>query len=410
VVKIQRPEAPKRVKTDLILLHEFARLTENYFKSIGILNPKEIVDTFEYSMLKELDYTTEANNIQQFINLYSSKYSLKIPKPYKELSTSKVLILEFTSGCKINEINILNDWGLDKNLIAEKTLKIYLTQIFKYGLFHADPHPGNILVTPAGQISMIDFGMVGKLTKLQRFNFSKMLLALVNQDAKSMVTAIRKLTIKSEIDDLQVFENDLQELIDDLILMDSGELGFKNIVIRLQSILFKYKLQIPGSVFLILRALAILEGVVRNLNPQIKTIKYIKPFSRKILKEQFSPKNVKSDLNFSIEQILSLLYNSPLELKYIMQKIRAGELKTKIEIKGYELFLQKFDSVVNRLVFALLISSLIIGSSLGLLIKSTENVLTILELPIYSAVGYLIALFLAIWLLLYTLRNKNKYL
>lgn len=408
VVKVQRPDAEKKVITDLNLLREFVRLTENYFKNVGITNPKEIVDTFEQSMLKELDYTTEARSIQQFINLYSKISFLRIPKPFPALSTSKVLITEFTSGCKINETNLMAEWGLDPKLIAEKTLKIYLSQIFRFGLFHADPHPGNILVNPAGKISLIDFGMVGKLTKNQRINFAKMLYSLVRQDAKSMASSLRRLTIKSEIADLQNFENDLQELIDDIILLDVGQIGMKEIVIKLQNVLYKYKLHIPGSVFLILRALAILEGVIRTISPNIKIIDFIKPYSKRILKEQYNPKNIKADIFSSYDQLLSLMYNSPLELKYILQKVRSGDLKTNIEIIEYERFLRKSDTFVNKLVFSILISALIIGASLSLLIDTYDVVLTIFGLPIYSVIGYSLALLLAIWLLLYTVRQKFK--
>ncbi len=405
VVKIQRPQAAAKVKTDLRLLREFVKLTENYFQNFGILNPREIVDVFEELMLKELDYTTEAKSILKFRKIYDKYPTFKIPKPYPEYSTSKVLVLEFISGCKITNIEQLKKWGLSNKRIAERGIKMYLMQIFQYGLFHADPHPGNILIYPNEDIALIDFGMVGRLTKKQKFQLADLFFALTSQDAKAMATSIRRLSVKSEIDNFSAFENDLQELIDDFIVLDIGEIDMKELVIRLQKIFFKYKLQMPGAIFLMFRALSILDGVGKKLSPKFNPLKYIKPYTYKIIKEQYSPNNIKSELQFTFAQFSSLFYSSPVDLKYIIEKIRAGELQTNISIVGFDAFLKKIDIFGNKLVLSIIITALIIGASL-VVIAHPATMPTLLSIPLFSIIGIAIASVLIIWLLIYSLRNK----
>jgi ubiquinone biosynthesis protein len=288
VVKVQRPNAKRQIIADLSLIREFVRLTENYFVKAGILNPLEIVETFSKSLQSELDYFTEARNLEQFRHLYEKDENLYIPKPFRDLTTKKVLTIEFVSGCKVNDVVTLNSWGIKPEDVAKKGLDIYLTQIFDVGIFHADPHPGNILIKPNGKIALIDFGMVGKLMQSQKYAFAGVFISLANQDAKSMAINLRRLAIDHEIEDMRAFEYDLNDLIQDYIVLSGDEVKVSDFTARLQKLAYKYKLQIPGVIFLILRSLAILEGTSKTLDPNFDVLENIKPYGIKLLAEQYS--------------------------------------------------------------------------------------------------------------------------
>jgi ubiquinone biosynthesis protein len=408
VVKVQRPKAQKKVETDLRLLRDFVKLTENYFKKYGILNPLEIVETFEKTMSHELDFTTELKNIEKFKSIYHNEKRLHVPKPYIEFSTRKVLVMEYIDGCEITDVEQLKLWKLDERIIAERGINLYLKQIFEFGFFHADPHPGNILIEQNGTIALVDFGMMGKLTRRDKLDFAAVFIALSERDAKSMALVLQRLALDAEIKDMQKFESDLQEVIDDFLIMEVGQALMADLTKNLYKVIYNYKLQIPGSVFLIFRALAILEGIGKMIHPGFKTLDFIKPYGKKLIQEYYSIHNIKSEIKFTVLQFLSLINTAPNDLKSILKKMRYGEYKTKVELTGYDFFLKTLGSIANRIVFAFLISSLIIGSSLGLLIHSSQKVLTILEIPIYSFVGYSLAFILSIWLLLYTFRQRFK--
>ncbi len=391
VVKVQRPNAKRQVIADLSLIKEFVKLTESYFIKAGILNLLEIVDTFARSLQNELDYFIEARNLEQFRTLNQDDENLHIPKPYRDLSTKKVLTIEFISGCKINDIPTLKSWGLRPKDIARKGLNIYLKQIFEVGIFHADPHPGNILVKPNGKIALIDFGMVGKLMQSQKYAFAGVFISLAKKDAKSMATNLRRLALDHEIDDMRTFEYDLNDLIQDYAVLADDEFGLRNFTARLQKLAYKYKLQMPGVIFLILRSLAILEGTVRSLDPNFDVLENIKPYGIKLVAEQYNIKNVSDEISHSFAQIFTLFYNLPLEIRDIVKQIRKGKIVLNTKQYGFEKYQRQLDFIANRLVMAIVIGSLIIASALSYGSALGKDVAGLFGVPYFSILCLLVA-------------------
>ena len=394
VVKVQRPNAKRQVMADLSLIGEFMKLTENYFIKAGILNPLEIVDTFSRSLQNELDYSAEARNLDQFKKLYHDYKELYIPKPYRDLTTKKVLTSEFISGCKVNDIPMLKAWGIRPQDIAKKGLNIYLKQIFEVGIFHADPHPGNILVKPNGKIALIDFGMVGKLMQSQKYAFAGVFISLANNDAKSMATNLRRLAIDHEINDMRAFEYDLNDLIQDYEVLAHDDVGVKDFTARLQKLAYKYKLQIPGVIFLILRSLAILEGTAKFLDPKFDVLENIKPYGIKLIAEQYSFKNMSGELSHSIAQAFTLFYNMPLEIRDIVKQVRKGKIVLNTRQIGDEKYQRQLDFMANRLVMAIVIGALIISSALSYGSALEKDVSGLFGVPYFSIFCLLIAGFL----------------
>ncbi len=394
VVKVQRPNAKRQVVADLSLIREFVKLTENYFIKAGILNPLEILETFTKTLQNELDYFTEARNLEQFRVLYRDLDHLYVPKPFRDLSTKKVLTIEFISGCKVNDVPTIKSWGLKPKDIAKNGLNIYLKQIFEGGVFHADPHPGNILIKPNGKIALIDFGMVGKLMQSQKYAFAGVFISLANKDAKSMATNLRRLATDHEIDDMRAFEYDLNDMIQDYGVMTDDDVGVKDFTARLQKIAYKYKLQMPGVIFLVLRSLAILEGTVKSLDSNFDVVENIKPIGLKLIEEQYSFKNVSGELSNSIAQAFTLFYNLPLEVSDIVKQIRKGKIVLNTRQTGLEQSQRQLDFIANRLVMAIIIGALIIASALSYGSALEKEIAGLFGVPYYSIFCLLLAGFL----------------
>ncbi len=367
VVKVQRPGVRDKVRSDLALLHELVRLTAGFLQKQGLANPQDVVDAFERSMSKELDYTAEARSMEQFRKLYESYTTFYIPKPYRELSTSRILVIEFVSGCKITDKPQLLAWGLSPETVAETGMDIYLTQIFEFGIFHADPHPGNVLVRPDGTVVLIDFGMVGRLTKQQKYAFAGVFIGMARQDPRSMALNFRRLALTAEIPDMRAFESDLSQLIEDFATLDVKEMSMSDLADSLQTVIYNYKLQVPGAVFLILRALVILEGIGKVLHPNFNTFEFVRPYGAKIVKEQYSRQNLLSEAEYTGTQLLALLQTLPADVRQIVRKISKGELRVKVELSGYQTLLRKADQLVSRTILALLSVGGLLFSGLTLL-------------------------------------------
>ena len=367
VVKVQRPGVREKVRSDLALLHELVRLTAGFLQNQGLANPQDVVDAFERSMSKELDYTAEARSMEQFRKLYADYTTFYIPKPFREFSTSRILVIEFVSGCKITDKAQLLAWDLSPAAVAENGMDIYLTQIFEFGVFHADPHPGNVLVRPDGTVVLIDFGMVGRLTKQQKYAFAGVFIGMARQDARSMALNFRRLALTAEIPDMRAFESDLSQLIEDFATLDVQEMSMSDLADALQTVIYNYKLQVPGAVFLILRALVILEGIGKVLHPNFNTFEFVRPYGAKIIREQYSRENLLSEAEYTGTQLLALLQTLPSDVRQIVRKISKGELRMKFELVGYNTLLRKADQLVSRTILALLSVGGLLFSGLTLL-------------------------------------------
>jgi len=406
VVKVQRPDVQEKVRTDLSLLHELVRLTAPFLRRQGLSNPQDIVDAFERSMTKELDYNSEARSMEQFRKLYEDYESFYIPRPYRELSTNRILVIEFVSGCKITDKPQLLEWGLSPEKVAETGMDIYLTQIFEFGAFHADPHPGNVLVRPDGTLVLIDFGMVGRLSKQQKYAFAGVFIGMARQDARSMALNFRRLALTSEIPDMRAFEADLSQLIEDFAMLDVKEMSMSDLADALQNIIYRYKLQVPGSVFLILRALVILEGIGKVLHPRFNTFEFVRPYGARIIGEQYSRENIQNEALYTGTQLLALLQTLPSDVRQIMRKISRGDLRVRVELSGYQLLMRKADQLVSRGILAAVAVAVIVFAGLSLLGHYPATMPFYRGLPVVTWYSLGVAAFLL--LILFILGTKNE--
>jgi ubiquinone biosynthesis protein len=408
VVKIQRPGVKDMVYRDLAILNDAVNRTDRYLKKEGILNAMDMVRSFERSMHKELDYRTESRNLERFRNLYKSYKNFYIPKSFREYSSEKVMVMEFVSGCKISDVAQIRAWGLDPGKVAENGMEIYLTQIFEFGIFHADPHPGNVLVRKDGVICLLDFGMVGTLMKKDKFSFAGIFVGMAEGDPTKMAMNMKLLAVEDGIKDMRQLEYDLNELIEDFASLDVDEASIADTVERLQKIMFDHQIRVPGDIFLIFRAFAILEGIGKTIHPHFNTYDFIRPYGFRLMKERYSPKNVWQDVNHRITQINSFLSSFPRDVREILSKTKKGKIHFEVELQGYGYLLKKMDSIANRMAITFLIVAFIIGSAITMTVDWGDRMHCIYGLPAISVYGLWCAGGLLL-LLFYSIIRRRKY-
>jgi ubiquinone biosynthesis protein len=408
VVKIQRPGVKEMVYRDLAILTDGVNRADRYLKKQGVLNAMDMVRSFERSMHKELDYRTEARNLERFRKLYKGHKNFVIPAAYREYSTEKVMVMEFVGGCKISDVPQLKAWGLSPEKVAENGMDIYLTQIFEFGIFHADPHPGNVLVRKDGVICLLDFGMVGTLMKKDKFSFAGIFVGMAEGDPSKMASSLKSLAIEDGIKDMRQLEYDLNELIEDFASLDVDEASIADTVERLQKIMFDHQIRVPGDIFLIFRAFAILEGIGKSIHPRFNTYDFIRPYGMKLMKERLSPKNLWADVNQRFTQINSFLTSFPRDVKEILGKAKKGKIHFEVELQGYGYLLKKMDSIANRFVLTFLTVAFIIGSAITMTVDWEDRMSYIYGLPEISVYGLWCAGGLMV-LLFYSIIRRRKY-
>ncbi len=408
VVKIQRPGVKDMVHRDLSILKDGVNRADRYLKKQGILNAMDMVRSFERSMQKELDYRTEARNLERFRKLYKGYKNFVIPAALREYSTEKVMVMEFVGGCKINDVAQLRAWGLNPEKVAENGMDIYLMQIFEFGIFHADPHPGNVMVRKDGVICLLDFGMVGSLMRKDKYAFAGIFVGMAERNPAKMARNLKALSIDHGITDMRQLEYDLNELIEDLVSLDVDEANIADTIERLQKIMFDHQIRVPGDIFLIFRAFAILEGIGKTIHPHFNTYDFIRPYGIKLMKEKYSPENIWKDVNQRVTSINDFLTSFPKDVREILDQTRNGKIHFEVELQGYGYLLKKLDSIANRMAITFLIVAFIIGSAITMTIDWGNRIGYIYGLPEISVYGLWCAGILMA-LLFYSIIRRRKY-
>jgi ubiquinone biosynthesis protein len=407
VVKIQRPEVREQVESDLAILVDAVNRADRYLQKQGITNAPDLVRSFERSMHKELDYRNEARNLDRFRTLYKDYKNFYIPRAFREFSSENVLIMEFVSGCKISDVAQMRAWGLDPRKVAENGMDIYLTQIFEFGIFHADPHPGNVLVRKDGVICLLDFGMVGTMMKKDKFAFAGIFIGMAEGNAHKMATSMKALAIDDRVEDMRQFEYDLNEIIEDFTALDVDESSIADVVERLQKVMYDYQIRVPGGIFLVFRAFAILEGIGKTIHPHFNTYDFIRPYGIKMMKEKYSPQNIFTDVTDQFGQINSFLTAFPKDIKTLLSKAQRGKLHFEVELQGYGYLLKKMDSVANRVSLTFLTVAFVIASAISMTATFGPDMKYIYGLPQISVYGLWTAGFFLLLLFISVMRRRK---
>ncbi|MBC8527218.1 MAG: AarF/ABC1/UbiB kinase family protein [Candidatus Cloacimonetes bacterium] len=402
VIKVQRPRIEQIIEVDLEIMLHLATLMEKHIKGMDILNPVGIVKEFERSIRKEIDFKIEATHIERFGRNFQDDMNIYVPKVYRNYTTKKILTMEFIDGIKVSNIEAVLKSGNDPKIIASRGADLVLKQIFEHGFFHADPHPGNILVLNNNIICFLDFGMMGVLLPKHREYLGSIIIGIVNKDAKRITKTLVLFSTNSRIENIERLEYQVSELIEQYSYLPLKDINVGELLNKGIKLILVHKIEIPPDLYLLSKALITIESVGRNLDPDFDMVKHTEPFAKKLLKERLSPRKLAKDLYLSATEFTLLLRDFPSEIREIIKQIKLGQFKIEFEHKGLEPMLKKHDQISNRIAFAIVLASLIIGSSLIVLsgIPPKWN-----GIPIIGIVGFLGAGLMGFWLLVSILRH-----
>ena len=401
-VKIQHPGIRKTVEVDLEIMLHLATLMEKHLRDMDVHRPTQVVEEFARTLDKEMDFSLEAANMEQFAAQSKDDPSIYVPGVYREASTSKVLTMEFIDGIKASQLDELKKAGLDRKEIARRGFDLILKQIFIYGFFHADPHPGNLFILPNNVICYLDFGMMGRIGRISRENFADLLMSIVRKDEEKAVNALLKLTISDKESDRPRLERDMADIINSYVYRSLKEINLEKFLKQFLDMAARHRLTIPPDLFLMIKALSTVEGLGCSLDPDFNAVAQAAPFIRRIYLDRLHPKRIAEDLYESGKDLLYLAKDVPGELREILKLVRTGKARIAFEHRGLEPVLSTLDRIINRLAFAMVLSSLVIGSSLIVLSGIPPRWH---DISIVGLLGFLIAFLMGIWLLWTILRH-----
>jgi len=279
-IKIQRPKCEEIIALDLYILRWWSNALWN--RVAGLLNRdidfSSIIDDFGELIYREIDYVAEAANAQRFNELYSGVTDVFVPKVYSELTTSKVLTMEWVDGFRLTDIEMLEAYNLDRKKLVDTLVQCSLRQILDNGFFHADPHGGNLLACEDGRLCYLDFGMMSYAAAKQRNGFLLAVVHIVNRDWGELARLYVKLGFIPEDQDLRPIEIALEDALPDVLTASVDELNFKNVVSKLGDVFYKYPFSLPPFYIAIIRCLGVLEGLAIQVDPSSRIISKAYPF------------------------------------------------------------------------------------------------------------------------------------
>ncbi len=401
-IKIQRPGIRKTIEIDLEIMLHLATLAERHIEELAVHQPVRIVEEFARTLEKEIDYTIEAANMQRFAHNFLNDATIYVPKVFQELSTSRILTMEFVDGIKVSKTEQLDQEGLDRELITARGTDIILKQVFYHGFFHADPHPGNIYVLPHNVICLFDFGMVGSTERHTRERFVDLIDAVVRRDAAMATQVLLRLTLWEERPEMRLLEGEMADFMGKHLYKPLKDIEVGKLLQQLIELASRHKLRIPADLFLMMKALATVEGVGRLLYPEFDMIAQAAPFIEKVKMNRFSPKRIADDIAVLASDSIAFVQQFPKDLLEITRLIRQKKLSVKFEHQGLYDLLATHDQISNRLSFAIIIAALIIGSAIIILSKIPPYIFGI---SLIGIIGFLAAAIMGIWLLIAILKK-----
>jgi ubiquinone biosynthesis protein len=393
IVKVQRPGIKKVIEVDLDILCHIAMLMERHVEEARIYQPSKIVDEFALSIAKEINYEIEAQHAERFARQFANKKWIYIPKIFKKTTTERVLTMEYVEGIKVSDVDLLKHSGLNCKVIASRGADLTFEQLFKYGFFHADPHPGNICILPGNVICYFDFGMMDYVDKRSMDIFADMITGYVNRDKTVITDAAMRIAEWDEKPDRRALEGDIKGFVDRNLYNPLQDMHLGDLLRESLQILARHRLKLPPDLFFMIKAVAEVEGIGLMLDPDFNLVNKVTPFIKDIQKERIRPGRFIDDIIAMSSQLRQL----PLDIKDLFRQLKLGKGKVHVEHKGLEPLISGISRSSNRIAFSLIIASLIIGSSV---ITAMQAGPSMERIPLLGILGYSLAAVMGLWMLI----------
>jgi ubiquinone biosynthesis protein len=395
-IKVQRPGIKQTILEDIRVMYSLADIFEKRIPSLKSFDPHGLVRSFEESILKELDFIHESVNIQRFTNNLTADLTDKTthaPKVYRTFTTSRILVLEFISGIKISDVGQMEARGYERKEIARRLALTYIKQVFDYGFFHADPHPGNILVTPGQHICFLDFGMMGVILDRDIEMFGNLFLAVKAKDVKRVIRVLQNMSENTAIKDMRALEYAINDFVQSYGVNSIHENEMSSVLMQLKDVIVDHGLKVPPHFFLLARSMVTIEGVIHHLDPNLDLLELARPYLVKSISRKLDPIKMIKKVLTGLYDFGAYMEDFPQDFKNAIKKINTGKIKVDLTHHGVDPMVHTMNRVTRQLVTSLVASSLIIGSTL-LFINNVKPLWG--QTSVYGIVGVIVAVYLAL--------------
>jgi len=356
VVKVQHADIEERVRNDLEILIQLAELAEHYSQDIARYRPLATAREFARTLRDELDFTREQSNLLRFKRNFRDNPMIAIPACYPQCCSRRVLTMDCLNGIELSDRTALQASDFDLAEIAKRGANMFLQMIFRDGFYHADPHPGNLMVLQNSVIGLLDCGMVGRVDEELREHIEDLLMAAIDRDSKRLQECVVELGEVPTDFDRTMLQDDLVNFVEDYGGQSIDQFDLSGSLNGMIEIVRKHHILLPSKVSLLIKMLIMLEGTAHQLSPNFNLIELLEPYRVESVKRRLSPQRAWKKLQSAQRDWTRLAETLPSDVADIMNRIRRGSFDINLEHR-------KLDSITNRLVLGILTAALFVGSA-----------------------------------------------
>lgn len=404
VVKIKRPGIDDTIRLDVYVLKFLADQAENFFPELRPFKPKMLIDEFTQTLERELDFVNEASATARFFEAFKDSESVFTPMVRWDLTGPSTLTLEYMEGLRFREIVTPSGPTVDKKALARTIGECFVHQFFDMGLFHADPHPGNLRIRPAAQIVLIDFGMVGQISEEMTDKLVVGIVAAVRKDVEIVIDILAEVDALGPQTDRTALARDLRLYLEKYYGLPIHRLDMGTIFRELIETVRRHDVTLPRDFVAMIKSLTIISGVVLQLDPDFNLLELLKPKLTGMVRERFSTRRLLRFGGMTLWHLGGILRDGPRLMREAIRGIGRGRFQVNIRHENLDYLASELDRSSNRLALSIIMAATIMGGSILLAI---EEKFTILGMPIryLGFVAFALASFIAIWLVVAILRS-----
>jgi len=414
VMKVIRPGIDKKIREDIRLMYYFAEKLENTFEILQIIGFVNLVKEFERSIFRELDMFIEAGNTERFAQNFKDSQELYIPKVYWDYTSKSVLVMEHIEGIKMDHVDEIKAHGIDPKEIALIGLRSFSRQLMEFGLFHADPHPGNTIVMYDGRVSLVDFGIIGYLDEKTKLEIANVFLGYAEHDYDMVMDALVDAgLVNEETVNLKYFRNDLRDISETFYGRSLNNISVRDVYDQVMQLLLKYHIRLPRNLMLLFKTFIQAEALGKILGSDASLLEVTRPYAKKLLKQGYDTQKLMHNIVRDFRSTRGYLRVFPKLFHDILKALTAGKHHIEIQHSGFQQTNAKIERGINRLTVGLVISASLIAGSLVL--DSSQKVMefsvdffgvrTISITALLGLLGYSLATILGFWLIISIFRS-----
>ena len=398
-VKVLKPKTRQVVETDLSIMTYLVKLALNYIPELKGYRPLELVKEFSEVLRDEMNFIKEAHLIERFARFFSHSENsfIHIPEVYMQYTQRRVLVMEFIDGIKISDVDALQRAGMNLHTIAENGAKIGLKEVFEFGFFHADPHPGNIFVLPDNVLAPIDFGLTGYVDEDGLQLIANVLLGIFERDVDRIIRYLRRYDFIDSDVDTRRMKTDLYDVIDTIGDARLEDVDVASTLQSLFNMLRRHRIRLPGEYFLIMKTLLQIDALGRKLHPAFNVTQSAQPFVKRWFYQRYNPRRSIRDLYFLFDDMQYYLKTLTTEMGTFARRLGIGRFRIPLYHENLDRAVNEIDRTGNRMSFAIIIAALLLSSSI--LVQAKVGPL-IRGYPIVGLLGFLTASVMGLWLLI----------